>query len=56
MMALDDLSSEQGRRLEEASEWRLRIERDPSSAESPEYLQWFADPLNASASEAVKRS
>jgi transmembrane sensor len=56
MMASGELACEPGRRLEEASEWRLRIERDPSSAEAPEYLRWLADPLNASASEAVKHS
>ena len=55
MTALRDLSPDQQRRLEVAAEWRLRLARDPSLGKAPEYLHWCADPLNASASEAVNR-
>jgi transmembrane sensor len=56
MTALRDLSPNQRRRLEVAAEWRLRLTRDPSLGQAPEYLQWCSDPLNASASEAVSRA
>jgi transmembrane sensor len=51
-----DLSQDQQRRLEEASEWRLRLGRDPSLGEGSEYRQWASDPLNASASKAVDQA
>lgn len=55
MTALLDLSPDQRRRLEVAAEWRLRLERDHSLADAPEYLHWRSDPLNANASEAVSQ-
>jgi transmembrane sensor len=53
MTAFRNLSPDQQKRLEEAAQWRLRLGRDPSAAQASEYLQWFSDPLNASAWEAV---
>jgi transmembrane sensor len=53
MTALRDLSPDQQKRLEEAAEWRVRLARNPSLGQAPEYLHWCCDPLNASASEAV---
>ncbi len=56
MTALRDLSPDQQGRLEVAAEWRLRLARDPSLGNAPEYLHWCSDPLNANASEAVSRA
>jgi transmembrane sensor len=55
MMPFLALSPDQQRRLEEAAQWRLRVRRDPSVGEASQYLDWLADPLNTSASEAVAR-
>ena len=55
MTALRDLLPDQQRRLEEAAEWRVRLGRNPSLGQAPEYLHWSSDPLNASASEAVSQ-
>jgi transmembrane sensor len=53
MTAFRDLSLEDQQRLQEAAEWRLRLGSEPSLGNSPEYLQWCADPRNARAREAV---
>jgi transmembrane sensor len=55
MTALRELSPDQQKRLEEAAEWRVRLGRNPSLGQAPEYLHWCRDPLNASASEAVSQ-
>jgi transmembrane sensor len=53
MTTFRNLSPDQQKRLEEAAEWRLRLEREPSLGQASEYLQWRSDPLNANASGAV---
>ena len=55
MTALRGLSPDQQKRLGEAAEWRVRLARNPSLVEAPEYLHWCCDPLNASASEAINQ-
>ena len=55
MTALSNLSPDQQGRLEKAAEWRMRLARNPSLGQTPEYLQWCSDPLNADASEAINQ-
>ena len=56
MTALGELSADERHRLEQAADWRLKLMRDPSLANSDEYLRWCADPYNARARQAVLKA